>query len=252
MSRLRKGWCNHLPPANIPAQAIMKLKRILLGVAIGILAVVGGIRVLISTLGNDQPTLFRDQPLDYWTREVKTTDVTASNQANSILNAEIIPGLTDKMFRDTNDSKIRMALVDTLNDLPGIMIYYSPAAQRRSEAMEALGSFGPAAKAAIPALMQAAQSNDPAVREAAIRSLGAIHGEPEVVIPFLTKYLDDDTVNDEAATALGNYGSLARPAIPKITPLLHAADDDAQVAALAALRKIDPAAYANATNTPAN
>jgi hypothetical protein len=74
-----------------------------------------------------------------------------------------------------------------------------------------------------------------------------------VVIPLLISYLDDDNLNDEAATALGNYGSLARSAIPKILPLLHAADDDAQAAAQAALLKIDPDAAAKAgvkTNSP--
>ena len=228
----------------------MKIKRILLGVAIGIVAVGGGIWVLIPTLGNVQPTLYRGQTLDYWTAQVNAIDVTASNQANAILNAEIIPQLTDEMFHDTNDSKIRMALIDTLNGLPGILIYYRAAPERRSGAAYDLRGFGPAAKGAIPALMQAVQSDDSAVHKAALKSLGAIHSKPEVVIPFLTKYLDDDTLDDEAATALGNFGSLARPVVPKIIPLLHAADDDAQVAAAEALKKIDPAAYTNATKTP--
>jgi HEAT repeat protein len=93
-------------------------------------------------------------------------------------------------------------------------------------------------------LMQAVKGKDSAVHEAAITALGEIHDEPDVVIPFLISYLDDDDLNDEAATALGNFGSLAKPAIPKILPLLHAADDDAQAAAKAALLKIDPDAAA--------
>jgi HEAT repeat protein len=116
------------------------------------------------------------------------------------------------------------------------------------QAAEDLGSLGPAGKAAVPALMQAAQGSDPAVREKALASLGKIHSEPDKVIPFLTKYLDDDNLDDEAATALGEFGSLAKPAIPKIIPLLHAPDDDAQAAAAQALKKIDPVAYTNATS----
>ena len=226
----------------------MKTKRILMSVIIGIAVFIGGIWVLSKALGNIRPTSYHGQTLDYWAAQANATDVTASNQANAILNAEIIPRLTEEMFHDTNDSKIRLALIDTLNGLPGIFIYYRAAPERRCAAMAELGDFGPAAKAAIPALMQAVQSDDSAVHEAALKSLGAIHSEPEVGIPFLTKYLDDDTVDDEAATALGNFGSLARPAVPKIIPLLHAADDDAQVAAAEALKKIDPAAYAKATN----
>lgn len=74
--------------------------------------------------------------------------------------------------------------------------------------------FGPAARAVIPVLMRAMQSSDSSVHEAAITSLGKSHCEPDVVIPFLTKYLDNDDLNDEAATALAGFGSLARPTVP--------------------------------------
>jgi HEAT repeat protein len=189
-----------------------------------------------------------------WNTEVHSTDVTTSNQANAVLNTEIIPWLAGKMLHDTNDSSLRVALVDMVNNLNlfETPVVYNAASVRREMAAGELGGFGPQARPAIPALMQALQSNDLAVHESAIQSLGAIHGEPEIVIPLLIKYLDDDQLNDEAATALGNFGSLARPAVPKIIPLLHAADDDAQAAAAEALKKIDPAAYASATNAPGN
>jgi hypothetical protein len=231
---------------------MMKTKRILLGVWIGVAATVVVIVILTQTLGNMQPTLFRGQPLRHWAAQVNAAEAGASNQANAILNAEIIPQVTEAMFHDTNDSTARMALIDTLNGLPGIYIPYSAAPQRRAEAALDLGDFGPAAKAAIPFLIQAVQGSDAAVRKDAIKSLGAIHSEPEVVIPVLTKYLDDGQLNDEAATALGNFGSLARPAIPKLLPLVQAADDDVRAAAANALKKIDPVTYPNATNTPAN
>lgn len=227
----------------------MKIKRILIGVIIGAAVLVGGIWVLSETLGNNRTRFYHGETLDYWAAQVSSKDVEASNQANAVLNAEVIPQLTDEMFHDTNDSSIRMALIDKLIGLPGIKyIYYDAAPQRRETAAASLGNFGPAAKAAIPALMQAIQSSDLAVHESAITALGEIHGEPDIVIPFLTKYLSDDGLDVSAATALANYGSLARPAVPKILPLLHAADDDDQAAAADALKKIDPAAYTNAMN----
>ena len=226
----------------------MKTKRIMAGVMTGTAVFVVGIWVLSKTLGNDQPAWYHGLPLNDWVAQVTAKDAAASNQANAILNAEIIPQLTDKMFHDTNDLWIRTSLVDALNGLPGIFIQYNTASMRRNEAAIDLGAFGPPARAAIPALLRAVQSSDPTVREGAVTSLGKIHSEPEVVIPFLTKYLDDDDLNDEAATALAEFGSLARPAVPKIIPLLHAADDDAQAAAAAALQKIDPVAYTNALN----
>jgi HEAT repeat protein len=229
----------------------MRLKRILLGVAIGIAAAAASILLLTQTLGNMRPTVVHGQTLGGWAAQVNAADASASNQANAILNAEIIPQLTQVMFHDTNDSSARMALIDILNGLPGISIPYADAPQRRAAAAYDLGSFGSAARAAVPSLIQALQGNDPEVHANAIKSLGAIHSEPEVVIPLLTKYLDDNQLNDEAAMALGDFGSLARPAIPKIIPLLRAADKDARVAAAKALKQIDPAAYASATNTPA-
>lgn len=220
-----------------------------MGVMIGIAVLVGGTWVLSRTLGNDRTTLYHGETLEYWSVQVNARDVAASNQANTILNEEIIPQIMNRMFHDTNDSKIRITVIDALNDLTWIKyIAYFPAPVRRVKAAGDLGTFGPAAKAAVPALIKAVQSNDLAVHESAITSLGKIHCEPEVVIPFLTKYLDDDDLNDEAATALAEFGSLARPAVPKIIPLLHAADDDAQAAAADALQKIDPTAYTNAMN----
>ena len=246
-----EGCHDGLTHAINPTQASMKLKRILFGVAIGLATAAVTLLILIQTLGNIRPTVIQGQTLSYWATQVNATEANASNQANAILNAEIIPQLTQVMFHDTNDSTARLALIDGLNGLPGIYIPYAAAPERRSEAAWNLGDFGPAAKAAIPSLIRALQSRDPAIHPNAIKSLGAIHGEPEVVIPLLTKYLADDQLSDEAAAALGNFGGLAREAIPKILPLLKAPDKDARVAAAKALKQIDPATYENATNPPA-
>jgi len=227
----------------------VKLLRVLAGVIVGVAVLVGGTWLLSQIAGNDRPILVHGKSLEYWAAQVDASDTTASNQANAILNEEIIPMLTDQMFHDTNDSKIRLAVVRGLNNMAWIKyVTYFQAPGRRNIAAGDLGAFGPAAKAAVPALIQALQSGETDVHEAAIKSLGSIHCQPDVVIPLLTKYLDDDNLNDEAATALGEYGSLARPAVPKIIPLLHAPDDDAQAAAESALKKIDPAALTNAVS----
>jgi HEAT repeat protein len=86
-------------------------------------------------------------------------------------------------------------------------------------------------------LIEALKGKDSELHESAIKALRKIHSDPDVVIPLLVTYLDDENINDEAATALGNFGSLAKGAIPKIVPLLRAPDDDAQAAAREALEK---------------
>jgi hypothetical protein len=126
----------------------MKMKRILLVVIVGLAAFIGGICLLARTLGNEQPTLYRGRTPDYWAAQVTASDVTASNQANAVLNAEIIPRLTDVMLHDTHDSKLHTMLIGILNGLPGIQIDYSDAPDRRIGAAADLGNFGPAAGAA--------------------------------------------------------------------------------------------------------
>jgi HEAT repeat protein len=84
------------------------------------------------------------------------------------------------------------------------------------------------------------------MHESAIKALGKIHSDPDVVIPLLIPYLTNDDLNDEAASALGDYGRLAEEAFPRIVPLLKAKDDDARAAARVALKKIDPEAAAKA------
>jgi HEAT repeat protein len=150
------------------------------------------------------------------------------------------------MFHDTNDSLVRMSLVNILNRLPGVLILYEEAAARRAYAADGLGYLGPAAKSALPDLIKSLKGNDAAIRGVVILSLGRIRSEPETVIPLLIPYLEDDNLDAAAAKALAEFGGLAKPAVPKLLPLLHARDHDDRAAAIAALKKIDPIAAAKA------
>jgi hypothetical protein len=222
-----------------------RLRRIAVGVLVGLLILTGVIWLLGKTLGNSRETLYAGQALSYWEQQLDGRDAGASNKAYAVVNAQIVPQLIDTMFHDTNDSKIRLAAIGVLNGIPGIQITYTDALGRRSGAAGGLGELGPAAKAAVPSLIQALKGSY-GLHEAAIRALGNIHSAPDVVIPLLIPYLTEDGLNDEAATALGNYGSLAKEAFPKIVPLLKARDKDVRFAARSALKKIDPEAAARA------
>ena len=91
---------------NRMKNSIAKVLRILTGVIVGSVILVAGTWLLAKALANDHPPRFHGQTLDYWSAQVVSSDITASNQANAILNQEIIPQLTDRMFHDTNDSKV--------------------------------------------------------------------------------------------------------------------------------------------------
>jgi len=223
-----------------------RIKRISLGVLIGLVILVGIIWLLTKTLGNNYETLYAGKSIAYWQQQLNSPDAGVSNQAIAVVNAQVIPQIVDQMFHDKNDSKLRLAVIGVLNGLPGIQINYMEADGRRSGAAGNLGDLGPVAKAAVPDLVKAIKENDAAIRGVAISSLGKIRSEPDTVIPLLIPYLEDDNFDVAAAGALAEFGGLAKAAVPKLLPLLHAKDDDDQAAAGEALLKIDPDAAAKA------
>lgn len=233
-----------------------KLIRISLGVAVGMAVLAGAIGVLTKTLGNlHWPILYAGKTIADWRQQLYQRDAAASNAAFAVVGSQVIPQLVDTMFHDTSDSTLRVSLVDLLNELPGVQILYATADVRRSEAIRHLGELGPAAKAAVPRIIKLLVEKSPGVQEAAVSSLGKIHSEPETVIPLLIRCLDDDRINAQAASALGEFGSLAKPAVPKLLPMLQARDKDDRRAARDALLKIDAEAAAKAgvrQNAPTN
>ena len=219
--------------------------RLATGLIIGLVVLVAGVWILSKELAMRE-TLYHGQPGAYWAARLSAPDAAASNEANSILNVEIIPNLTAAMSFDTNDSALRVGLVDALSGLPGISIPFMRAEQRRTSAAFELGEYGPAARTAVPALLRALNSDDAAVREGAASSLGNIRCEPETVIPALTRCLSDDGVNERAAYALAEFGPDAEAAVPQLVIMLHTGDGETHLAALQALKKIDAGAYARA------
>ena len=223
-----------------------RIVRIAVGVLAGMVILTAVIWLLSHTLGNDFPPLYAGHTVGDWQEQLCRHGVGASNAAFAVINSQVIPRLVDTMFHDTEDSSVRLSLIKMLNDLPGVQISYVEADCRRAYAARYFGDLGPAAKGAIPDLINALKGKDAAIRGPAISSLGGIHSEPETVIPLLIPCLDDDNLDVPAAKALAEYGSLAKSAVPKLLPLLHGKDNDDRLAARAALLRIDPDAAAKA------
>jgi HEAT repeat protein len=217
--------------------------RLAIGVVVGLAALPGGIWILTKALA-DRETLYQGQTIDFWSERLNSTDPSVSNRANAVLNTEIIPQLTDVLFNDTKDFRVKLRLADMVNRLPGVFVMCASADARRSSAAQSLGDCGPPAKAAIPALVKAVQGDDIAVRANAASALGKIHGTPDTVVPLLFKLMDDWQIRAEATEALGGYGSLAKVAVPKLIPLLQVRDKELHRAAVVALKEIDPATAA--------
>jgi hypothetical protein len=219
--------------------------RIVVGAAIALGVLAGGFGVLIWMLGQRE-TLYEGKSCYYWSEQLKSQNPAVTNQVSLVLNREIIPRLTKTILEDTSDSKLRIALVEKLNDLPGVNIFFRTADCRRGDAAIALGQFGPQAEAAVPTLLQVLQGHDSAVRGAAVVSLGHIRAKPEIVIPLLIPCLDDNDLREVALAALGEYGSRAMVVIPKLLLLLKVQDKDLHNAVQEVLKKIDPDVAAQA------
>jgi len=96
----------------------------------------------------------------------------------------------------------------------------SPSSQRC--AALALGHIGPAAQAALSALIQRFTHTNDDLRFYAVSAVMSIGGEPSVVVPALTSALKDPNVNVRwnALSGLSRFGGRARPAVPKILKML--------------------------------
>ncbi|HWY74071.1 MAG TPA: HEAT repeat domain-containing protein [Verrucomicrobiae bacterium] len=119
--------------------------------------------------------------------------------------------------------------------------------------LQALGSISVGAEESIPLLVGATTNPEPVLRIDAVEALGKISNQPARIVPSLLKALNDPdrNVRESAVYSLGNFGRDARPAVPalldvrktlsptsKFPPYLYQIDE--------ALKKIDPAAAANA------
>jgi len=103
-------------------------------------------------------------------------------------------------------------------------------------ALIALGLFGPEAKAAVPALVEALKDKD-RVREDAVRALAQI-GPPAVTALVRALKDKDENLRQQAATVLGKIGAEAKAAVPALVEVLKDKDKNVRQQAAIALGKI--------------
>jgi HEAT repeat protein len=101
-------------------------------------------------------------------------------------------------------------------------------------AAQSLERYGPAAKAAVPALGKTTGKGDPEIRRAAIRALVGVGTDATPVISNIAMALTntDVRVRRTAAEALARFGALAKPAEAALRNALD--DNDAEVRRFAA------------------
>lgn len=241
---------NEVPGGKIHVNAAVKrIVRLLIGVVVGICVIIGAVLILGRALG-DHETLYQGKPFNYWCEQLTNHDAAAANRARATVSNLIIPQLTNQMFTDTNDSRLRMAVIDQLNDLPGVRIFYTPALGRRAQAVNDLGALGPLAKAgATPALIEVFKNKDSFLIGPAADAMVKIQADPDTVIPLLMQCMMDRDGHGQSdvVEALGEYGPKAKAAVPTLIKLLSdRSSKDIMEAVPQALKKIDPEAAAKA------
>src|ERR1043166_3287332 len=127
---------------------IQRVTRVLLAGIIGLALLAGGIWVLIHSLGEREP-LYDGKSIFYWQSQMNNPASSVSNQARVVLQTQVVPRLTQVIVHDTQDSSLRLALIEQLNKLPGVTIYFTPAPGRRAQAASALGNLRSHAQGAV-------------------------------------------------------------------------------------------------------
>jgi HEAT repeat protein len=122
-----------------------------------------------------------------------------------------------------------------------IELLQSPGSWKRLWAADLLKEIGPDAKEAVPALRQALKTEKyGGAHKAAAEALEAI--DPETAVPALIEALQSDMwdIKTVSARDLGSLGPKAKAAIPELRKALGHNKDLVREAAADALKKIDP------------
>jgi len=118
----------------------------------------------------------------------------------------------------------------------------------RGNIAEIIALIGPAVEDAVPRFVQDTTDTNLYIRWSAISALGRIHARPDLAVPVLIRSLHDQDgiVREEAACSLAAFGNNARSAAPELIKTLTDPYPGISNAVAYALKKIDPAAAAQA------
>jgi HEAT repeat protein len=152
------------------------------------------------------------------------------------------------------------------NAVPELMRIYesNPSENTKLFVIMSLRDIGAVAQESVPLLLRARTNTDYAMRVYVVQALARMRFQVETIVPALMSSLDDPEpyVRVQAVRSLGELGPQATAAIPRLLDLYKNVPPDAKVIVdepvttreliERALKKIDPAAAANAGIQTAN
>jgi HEAT repeat protein len=223
-------------------------KRLAIGLAVTGAAVLL-ILLVIALVPKPEMLQYQGKSVRDWALQSCSADQQGREQSISAfkaLGSNAVPGLV-KLLKARNPflSKLALSIAPSLpsrlqHSLAGKAGPYDAQAIRRAAA-RCLPSVGPAAIAAVPALMTAMRTGEPELRWEAATALAHI-GKPAV--PDLTAAMSDKdpNVRHAAAYALGEIGLDAQSAIPALLKGIEDANPQVQSSSTYSLSKLGPLA----------
>jgi HEAT repeat protein len=183
-------------------------------------------------------------------KDLPTQLAASQAMAELDLGPAIIPQLLPKLGTafQSPDENLRANLVDLLahvldgKDTGPLLNAALDNPLLRELALRVIGSLGPQAKPAVPAIARGLQDERRDIRRAAATALAAVGPEAQSAVPDLTKALSDDDpiLRRLSAYALGRIGPAAKSAVPALYPMLTQEDEKTGLITAAALAEISP------------
>lgn len=180
------------------------------------------------------PISVRDEELTQWLRRQQEAGEILQRHSNDVI-PRLKNRLNEKSWSSLREGFYNLQLAySKING--GEVVHQDVLRWRVVEAVQSLGSD---AASLAPDLINLARS--PSFGSTRIAwALGQIHGDPEIVVPFLIESLALRNNNANAVEALGEYGTNSLAAVPKIIEVIHGGQGNVRRAGASGLLKIDP------------
>lgn len=227
------------------------MKRLLTGLLL--LVILAALAVVFDPsgilLGRLRGEVFYDgRPMSSWRRGL--LDTAPGAQTNTRLRLvegkeEAVPLLVG-LLAPTESAEVRWNAAMVLGDLgpaaeqavpPLIQALEEKESLLRLAAVDALGKIGPAAKPAVPQMAALLKGDEP-VR--VLKSLRRLRGVNQAAFSAIQEMLghEDGEVRENACEALGEMGTDAKNAIPRLTDLLKDPVEKVRIEAERALKRV--------------
>ena len=181
-----------------------------------------------------------------WDKDVRVRQMAVRALTDLGPAAESVLPILKRAIQGSNTDVVQSAL-DVLPALgePAVPLLVETLKQRpeiRPRVARMLARIGPAAKAAVPALVEIATDGDAAARSEALLALAAIGPDADAAVPAAIAALkgQDAKLRFSAVYALGRIGATAIDAAPVLHELAEGRDPLLSLAATWALSRIDP------------